>query len=80
VADAEQRQPDAGTEMLSATALPAPVLWCGRMAVAFGSLVLVLLVRLVVVAICAVRYTALGLPMGAVLLPVRLGCSYDEPS
>ena len=48
LADAErqqqQQQQEADEEAPSATALPTPLLWCGRMAVAFGSLVVVLLV------------------------------------
>jgi hypothetical protein len=46
LADAErqQQQQEAAEEAPSATALPTPLLWCGRMAVAFGSLVVVLLV------------------------------------
>lgn len=47
-AGAEERQQDrqveAADEGPGATALPTPLLWCGRMAVAFGSLVVVLLV------------------------------------
>ncbi len=45
--EAQQRRQQEGedAETPSAAGLPAPLLWTGRMAVAFGSLVVVLLVR-----------------------------------